>query len=440
MLNISEEELDFANDLLDFIHQSPTPYHAVSSMQKQLKKFGFKELKFTDEWDLQIRGKYYITQDNGTIFAFILNSTSIKDLFFRIITGHTDSPSIRIKPSANMVVEKNYLKLNVEPYGGLIVNTWLDRPLSLAGRLFLKGENAFSPITKLINIPEAVAVIPNLAIHFNKEINKGIEINKQKELTPLIANVEFTDENSNKRDYLLEKLSDYLHIDKEQILNFELHLYSTQRGTIAGWDNEYIISPRLDNLSMVHASLNALCNSTGTSGINMIAAFDHEEIGSNSRSGADSTFFSNLLEKIVYSLNGGRLDFFNTLKKSFVISADLAHALHPNKTDVNDPTNRPVLNKGPVIKLNSNQKYATDHYTASVYQSICKDGGIPYQNFVVPSDMTAGSTLGPVLSSQLDLTILDIGNPILAMHSINETGGVKDHSYIYESFLKFFEV
>ena len=431
------KQKEFAKDLINFIYDSPTSFNAVNTSKKLLNKNGFEELILNEKWNLKVGGKYYITKNSSALVSFVINSDNIEKEGFRIISSHSDSPSFRIKPNAEMSVENTYLKLNTECYGGPILNTWLDRPLSVAGRVVLKGENVLRPLEKIVNINKPICIIPNLAIHMNKTINDGYSLNKQKDMLPLVG---LLNESLEKDNFLLNTLSKELNISKEDIIDFDLFLYEFEKGSLIGQNEEFISSSRLDNLSMAHASIHAIIDTKGNYGINMVSVFDNEEVGSSTKQGADSNMLLNILEKICLSLGKDREEFFNALYSSFMISADLAHAVHPNISEKHDPTNRPVMGGGPVIKMNANQSYTSDAYSISIYKNICKEADVSYQEFVNRSDERGGSTIGPISSNHIDIPSVDIGSPILAMHSIRELGSVDDHYSIYKTFSKFYEI
>lgn len=428
---------DFAKDLLDYIYDSPTSFHAVETSTELLEKNGFKEVKLNEKWNLKVEGKYYVTKNSSALIAFTINSNNIEKEGFRMIASHSDSPSFRIKPNAQMSVENTYLKLNTECYGGPILNTWLDRPLSIAGRVVIKSENILNPEEKLVNLRKPICIIPNVAIHLNRSINDGYKYNKQKDMLPLVGLINDALEKDN---FLLKEIAKELKVEVEDILDFDLFLYEYEKGCLMGINEEFISTGRLDNLSMAHASLNALINTSGRHGINLISIFDNEEVGSSTKQGADSNMLLNILERICISLGKTREEFFTSIYSSFIISADLAHGVHPNMAEKHDPTNRPVLGKGPVIKINANQSYTSDAYSASVYKSICKEANVKYQEFVNRSDERGGSTIGPISSTHIDIPSVDIGSPILAMHSIRELGSILDHYSIYKTFATFFKV
>lgn len=426
----------FAKNLIDYIYNSPTAFNAVKTSKDLLIKNGFKELKLNEKWKLDVGQKYFITKNGSSLIAFVVNSDNVQE-GFRIIGSHSDSPTFRIKPNSEMTVEDTYLKLNTEGYGGAILSTWFDRPLSIAGRVVLKSEDTLSPKEEIININRPICIIPNLAIHMNRSVNDGYKFNKQKDTLPLVG---LLSENLEKDDFILKEISKELNINKEDILDFDLYLYEYEKGSIIGPNEEFISSSRLDNLSMSHASLHGLINSKGKKGINVVAIFDNEEVGSSTKQGADSNMLLNLLERICISLKKDREDFLTSIYSSFMISADLAHALHPNIVEKHDPTNRPIMGGGPVIKISANQSYTSDAFSVGVYKSICEKSGVKYQQFVNRSDERGGSTIGPISSTHLDINSVDIGSPILSMHSIRELGSVDDHYNIYRTFVEFYQI
>ena len=431
-----KKELDFAKELIDFIYESPTAFHAVDSIKKILDSNGFTELKEEDRWELKKSGKHYTIKNHSALIAFVVGNEKVEDKGFRIIGAHTDSPTFRVKPAAEMTAENHYVKLNTETYGGPILSTWMDRPLSVAGRVAIKGDEVFSPTIKLVNIRKPIMIIPNLAIHMNRDVNLGVELNKQKDMLPLMAII---NEELEKDNYLINAIAKELDIKPSNIIDFDLFLYEFEKGTIMGLNDEFISSPRLDDLAMVHAGITAISKSAISGSTNVMVCFDNEEVGSTSKQGADSQLLSNVLERIVLSMGGDREDFFRAISKSFMISADLAHAVHPNVSEKHDPQNRPLINKGPTIKVSANMKYTTDSNSSSIYAQICSNANIPYQWFVNRSDEKGGSTIGPISSSHLDIKCVDMGTPILAMHSARELGGVLDHTYVTKSFEEFYK-
>lgn len=430
-----DKQLDFAKELIDFIYDSPTAFHAVDNVSKVLKDCGFIELRLEERWELKKGGKYYVTKNDTAITAFQVGNGEISENGFKIIGAHTDSPSFRVKPAAEMTSENHYVKLNTEGYGGAILSTWMDRPLSIAGRVTVKGKDVLNPVTKFLNIKKPILIIPNIAIHMNRDVNKGVEFNMQRDTLPLMALV---NESLEKGNYLINAISKEIGVEVSDIIDFDLFLYEFEKGSIVGLNEEFISSPRLDDLAMVHAGITALTRTEASKGTNVMVCFDNEEVGSTTKQGADSQLLSNILERIVLSLGGDRQDFFRAIAKSFMISGDLAHAVHPNAGDKHDPQNRPLINRGPVIKVSANQSYTTDSNSSSVYAQICKNANVPVQWFVNRSDARGGSTIGPISSSHLEMRSVDMGTPILAMHSIRELGGVLDHTYVTDSFTEFY--
>ncbi len=430
-------ELKFAHELINFLYESPTAFHAVENVKSQLQMAGFIELKEEDSWSLTKGGKYYTTKNGSALVAFTIGTGEIEEEGFKIVGAHTDSPTFRIKPNCEMTSENNYIKLNTEIYGGPIRNTWMDRPLSVAGRVVIKGDNPLFPVHKLLNIKRPILIIPNLAIHMNREANSGFELNPQKDTLPLLAMVT---EELEKENCLVEVIAKELGIKREDIIDFDLFLYEFEKGCIVGLNEEFISSGRLDDLQMVHAGIEAIKDAPISKGTNVMVCFDNEEVGSSTKQGADSDMLANILERILINLGKGREELFRALSKSFIISADNAHAVHPNSGEKHDPTNRPIINKGPVIKINANCAYTSDADSSAVYENICNLAGVPVQKFVNRSDARGGSTIGPISSTHLNIRSVDIGNPTLSMHSIRELAGVKDHAYVMKTFLEFYKL
>lgn len=430
-------EIQLAKELIDFLYESPTAFHAVENVKKELTKNGFKELKEEESWKLKKEGKYFVTKNDSALIAFKVGAGRIEENGFKIIGAHTDSPTFRVKPNPEITAENKYIKLNTEVYGGPILNTWFDRPLSLAGRVTLKGKNPLFPETRLVNINRPILVIPNLAIHMNREVNDGVKLNRQKDTLPLLSMI---NEKLESGKYLINTIAEELKIEVEDILDFDLFLYEFEKGCIMGLNNEFISSSRLDDLAMVHAGITSLVNTQVSAATNVMACFDNEEVGSETKQGADSELLAHILERIVLCLGGDREHYFRALANSFLISADLAHAVHPNNGEKHDPVLRPVINGGPVIKIAASQSYTSDSNSSAVYEEICKKAGVPVQRFVNRSDLRGGSTIGPISSTHLHIRSVDMGTPILSMHSVRELGGVKDHYYCVKSFETFYSI
>lgn len=433
--SVTTDILLSAKKLIEFIDLCPSPYHVVHHCTEKLREAGFKPLSFNTPWDLQKGGKYYVNR-NSALIAFQLGTGEPELEGSRIISSHTDSPCWKVKPLGGLTSEGHYLKLNTEVYGGPIINTWMDRPLSLAGRVVTRSNDTFSPNQQLINIDRPLLVIPNLAIHLNRSVNEGVELNKQTDLLPLAGTL--TDA-LQKENWLLQLLATELGIDSSDILDFDLFVYPYEPGCILGTNNEFISAPRLDNLAMVQASITALCAAPSAPFTQMVCLFDNEEVGSVSKQGAGSPLLRHIFERIMFKLGKNAEEVQMAIYQSFMISADMAHALHPNRGDKYDPVLRPLINKGPVIKVQAGQKYTTDADSGAVYASICENNGIPFQKYANRSDIAGGSTLGNISSTQLDIRTVDIGSPMLAMHSARELAGTVDHWWITESLGAFFE-
>ena len=411
--------IETTEKLLDFIEKSPTAFQAVDEMQKRLTENGFEVLSEKEYWKLVPGGKYLVTRNNSALIAFCIPEKESR--VFHIMASHSDSPSFKIKENPEIKVDNSYVKLNVEKYGGMLMAPWFDRPLSVAGRVIIRRNGGLKE--KLINIKRDLVMIPNLAIHMNREANNGVSYNPQKDLQPLFA-VGNTDRT------LLEIIAEQTGVKKEDIISHDLFLYNRMPGTIWGADKEFVSSARLDDLQCAFASMEGLLRAQNHESIAVHCVMDNEEVGSGTKQGAASTFLKDTLLRITMGLGRTYEEYLMTLAGSFMVSADNAHALHPNYTDKTDPTNHPVLNKGIVIKFNANQKYCTDAVSAAIFKELCTKAGVPYQTFVNRSDIAGGSTLGNISNTQVPMNTVDIGLPQLAMHSPYETAGVKDTEYL----------
>lgn len=411
--------IETTEKLLDFIEKSPTAFQAVDEMQKRLTENGFEVLSEKEYWKLIPGGKYLVTRNNSALIAFCIPEKESR--VFHIMASHSDSPSFKIKENPEIKVDNSYVKLNVEKYGGMLMAPWFDRPLSVAGRVIIRRNGELKE--KLINIKRDLVMIPNLAIHMNREANNGVSYNPQKDLQPLFA-VGNTDRT------LLEIIAEQTGVKKEDIISHDLFLYNRMPGTIWGADKEFVSSARLDDLQCAFASMEGLLRAQNHESIAVHCVMDNEEVGSGTKQGAASTFLKDTLLRINMGLGRTYEEYLMTLAGSFMVSADNAHALHPNYTDKTDPTNHPVLNKGIVIKFNANQKYCTDAVSAAIFKELCTKAGVPYQTFVNRSDIAGGSTLGNISNTQVPMNTVDIGLPQLAMHSPYETAGVKDTEYL----------
>ena len=430
-------ELKFAEKLIDFLYESPTAFHAVESIKKVLDENDFEELKEENRWNIKHEGKYYVTKNQSALIAFVIGKGDVGDNGFKIVGAHTDSPTFRIKPNPEIMVEDNYVKLNTAVYGGPILSTWFDRPLSIAGRVTLKSENPLNSNNQLININKPILIIPNIAIHMNREVNDGFKINRQVDTLPLLGLI---NDKLEKEDYLMNILAEELQVNKEDILNFELGLYEYEKGMLIGMNEELISSGRFDDLWMVYAGIKALVDSRENAATKVMICIDNEEIGSLTAEGANSTLLNNILERIALGLGKDREGYYRTLANSIMISADLAHAVHPNLGDKHDPTNRPVLEGGPVLKIAASGSYSTDSFNGAVFAGVCEAAGVPFQKFVNRSDVRGGTTIGPVTAANLTIPVIDMGAPVLGMHSIRELASVKDNYYTIKAFTKFFSL
>lgn len=424
--------------LLNFLDASPVNYLAVANMEEQLACAGFRKLDAKDAMPAMKAGdQFYVTKNDSSIYAFRIGNKPLAEAGFKIICAHCDSPTFRIKPNPEMLKEGGVVQLNTEVYGGAILSTWFDRPLSIAGRVIIKTSDPLNPATRLLCVKRPLLQIPNLAIHFNRQVNDGVKLSKQKDMIPVIAIVNNALE---KENLLLKLISQELNVDPTEILDFDLYLYDTTPACTFGLNNEFLSAGRLDDLSMAEAGLEALLASGVNDKTQVLAIFDNEETGSGTKQGAGSPFLASIIERVVLAQGGNAEGFYRAVEKAFMVSADNAHAWHPNYPEKFDPTNHPVLGGGPAIKINAAQKYATDADGAAVFAEICRLAGVPSQRFVNHSDVAGGSTLGNILTASLPMRGVDMGAAIWAMHSVRETGSVDDHIYTVKAFTKFFEV
>ena len=415
----------FVKEFLKFIYNSPTPFHAVSNMKKILENKGFKALGEGDNWKLKKGGKYFVIKNGRSLVAFTYNDPNSG---FRMIGAHTDSPCLKVKPNPDKEF-KNFGQLGVEVYGGVLLNPWFDRDLSLAGKVSYL-DHAGKIKSKLINFNRPVAVVPSLAIHLDKSANENKTINKQKDMPPLIG--QFKKGITFKELLLKELKKQKKSTGIKKILDYEMLFYDTQEPALVGLNEEFLTSARLDNLLSCYVGLMGLLGN-GKKHNGLLVCNDHEEVGSDSTVGAGGPFLKSILERIYGS------DFSKMMADSFMISADNAHGIHPNFSDKHDDSHGPIINSGPVIKINANQRYATDSETSAVFGHICDQAKVPYQKFVIRSDMRCGSTTGPITSTLLGVKTIDIGIPQFAMHSIREMCGTDDIWYLYKAFLQFFK-
>ncbi len=426
---------NYIESLLQFMDASVCNFLAVDTIKQMLSKNGYVEKRIEQPLQCQPGDKFFVTKNDSAIFAIKIGSRPISETGFKIITAHSDSPCFRIKPHPEMLSGDRLVRLNTEVYGGPILYTWFDRPLSLAGRVILRGESALKPVTRLLKIDEPILMIPHLAIHFNRSVNEGNALSKQKDMLPILTRIS---ESLSANGLLVNYIAKSLNVAVDEILDFDLFLYNTQPATLTGLNKEFVMSGRLDDLSMAHAAITAIIEATDDDATCISAIFDNEETGSGTKQGAHSPVLSNLLRRIA-ECQGVNFDgFCQAIGRSFMISADNAHAFHPNYAEKYDPTNHPALGGGPVIKINANCKYMTDAHSAAIFKSLCDEAGAPCQYFVNHSDVAGGSTLGNIFTGQLDIEGVDVGNPLLAMHSACETGSTDDHINMIRAFKQFF--
>lgn len=430
--------MDHIKDLLQFLDNSPVNFLATETICQRLVDAGFERLNACEKLDdIKPGRQFFFTKNDSSVYAFRIGSEPLCEAGFHVICAHCDSPTFRIKPNAEMTGEGGIVRLNTEVYGGPILSTWFDRPLTIAGRVIVRSEDVMCPVTKLLHVRRPLLQISNLAIHFNRQVNDGVKLSKQKDVLPILGIINNELEKGN---LLVNLICEELNIEQKDILDFDLYLADTAPACTFGIHDEFISSGRLDDLSMVHAGLKALLLSGEQTPktTQVLAIFDNEETGSQTKQGAGSPFLASILQRIVAAQGGTTEDFYRSIEQAFMVSADNAHAWHPNYSEKFDPTNHPVLGGGPVIKFNAAQKYASDAVSAAVFAGICEKAGVPCQRFVNHSDVAGGSTLGNILASSLPLKGVDMGNPMLAMHSCRETAAVADHLYCIEAFKTFY--
>lgn len=421
--------IDYSNELINFIKASPTSFHAVATMKAYLDKAGFRELREDLEWDLEKTGSYYVTRNDSSIIAFKIGSDS-EDYHFQMTASHTDSPSYKVKAIPELEGPGPYLRLNTEAYGGMIDSSWFDKPLSLGGRVLVQDGARVE--SKLLYLDKDLLIIPNVAIHMNREINAGYAYNRQVDLIPLFST------GALKQGDLDKILAEELGVQTESIVSKDLFLVNRQEGRVWGYENEFVSSPKLDDLQCAFVSLQTFTKGFNPKGINVFASFDNEEVGSNTKQGAMSTFLNDSLKRINGALGYDREAYLRAIAKSFLVSCDNAHAVHPNHPQKTDETNRVFMNRGVVIKESANQKYTSDAFSQAIFKTICKRAGVPVQHFANRSDAQGGSTLGNLSNIQVSLHAVDIGLAQLAMHSSYETAGSMDSLYGIQALTEFY--
>lgn len=410
--------------LFHFIENSPTAFHTVKNCEDILKEQGYVQLKENQEWEIKPSGKYYVTRNDSSLIAFSVPEGEFKG--FHIAAAHSDSPCFKLKECPDIEVEKTYTKLNVEPYGGVVYSSWLDRPLAVAGRIITKDGSI------LVNMDKESLIIPNVAIHLNREINKGFSYNPQTDMLPLMGLT------SGKKTYL-SHVAKECNVSEEEIYGHDLFVYVRQKPVYGGVNREFILAPRLDDLQCVFGIVNSMAETVSKKYINVCAVFDNEEVGSNTKQGAGSTFLEDVLMRMAECFYLGKGAMMQKLDESFMISADNAHALHPNHPEKADPTNRPGLNGGIVLKYNAAQKYTTDGVSAAMVKRLCEEAKVPVQTYANRSDEPGGATLGNIAISHVSIKCADIGMPQLSMHCSVETTGSEDTVYLVRFMNRFYE-
>jgi aspartyl aminopeptidase len=422
---------EFNQGLCAFLDQSPTPYHAVATMKHVLMQHGFKALSEADIWGPLPAGRYVVTRNDSSIIAFVLANSALAETGIQMVGAHTDSPCLKVKPKPEKV-RQTLAQLGVEVYGGALLNPWFDRDLSMAGRLSYEDSSGQICQT-LVNFEAPVAVIPSLAIHLDREVNQNRSVNPQQHLPPVLCQLEDGD----KLDFraLLEQQCRQQHpdLDVGKVLDYEICLYDTQQAAVTGLSGDFISSARLDNLLSCYVGMQAVLAAEGKRSA-LLVCNDHEEVGSQSSSGAQGTFLQSVLQRLTQTQE----NYQRMMERSMMISADNAHAIHPNYPDRHDAEHGPVLNHGPVIKTNANQRYATSSETSAVFRQLCAQLDVPVQDFVVRTDMACGSTIGPITASTLGVRTLDIGVPTFAMHSIREMAGSRDATMLSQVLSAFY--
>lgn len=418
-----------SKDLAQFLEGSPSCFHAIENMKNILSEEHFEQLQENRKWHVQPGGRYFVTRNSSSLIAFTVPEHGFKGM--RIIASHGDSPTFKIKENPELETDSHYIRLNVERYGGMLCAPWFDRPLSVAGRVIVKDPDSGTFVSRLVNIDRDLVLIPNLAIHMNREANNGYKYNAQKDMLPLYGDL-------TAKGTFMKTAAEAAGVSEEDILGHDLFLYNREKASIWGASEEFISCGRLDDLQCAFASLKGFLAGDRQEYMAIHCVLDNEEVGSSTKQGAASTFLYDTLTRIHDCLGFTREGYLIHLADSLMISADNAHAVHPNHTEKADPSNRPYLNRGIVIKFNANQKYCTDGVSAAMFRDICKTADVPVQTFVNRSDMAGGSTLGNISNTQVALNTVDIGLPQLAMHSPYETAGVKDTEYLIRAAREFF--
>ncbi len=428
---------ELVQDLLNFIDASPSPWHAAANIGQRLQQVGFENLLETGKWDLRPGGRYYVIRDDSSLVAFVIGNKPLSETGYKILGAHTDSPGLRIKPRPASVTD-SMVRLGVEIYGGPIIATFSDRDLSLAGRICYKTD-AGMLASQLVLFDQPLLRLPNLAIHMNRKVNEeGLKFHRQNELPLILSTVADQQISSTYFNRMLEQVAG---VEAARILGWELNVYDTQKGAFWGDDRQFFADSQLDNLASCHAGLMAMLNEDSLNGENTIvcAFFDHEEIGSESLKGAGGCFLEDVLERMSISLDLNRDDFKRALARSFMISADMAHAYQPSFPNAYEPDHKVIVNKGPVIKVNANLRYSSESISEAMFIHWCQQAGVAWQHYSHRTDIGCGSTIGPIVSTKLGVRSVDIGNPMWAMHSVRESAGVQDHCDLVKVLNCFFQ-
>lgn len=431
-MNKRQDAKDFAKKYLAFLKKATVPYTVVLTLEETLKTAGFEELKMDAIWKVSSNGKYYIKPYDTVLIAFSVGKEMHQLNRFKIVGSHIDSPGFKLKPNADM--KKNgYHRLNIERYGGVNNNTWLDRKLSLAGKVMLKSDNVFEPEKRFFDFSDSYLMIPNLAIHRNRKVNEGVELSVQKELLPILGQ---TKDDETFMTYLAEKLN----VSESDILDYDINVYVNEDGAISGRGDEFIMAPRQDNLSMAYTSIQSIIESESDHGINMAVCFDNEEVGSLSKQGAMSQLLGSVMERIFLAYDKNKEQYLRVLPHSFMISADGSYAVHPHRDDKNDPTNLCKMNSGLTVKISASRNYSTDTETAAIFKQLCEQADVPVQDYVNHADVRGGKTIGSIVESLIGVKGVDVGPAMLAMHSAMEYVGVEDLYDAYRVFKHFYRM
>lgn len=422
--------MNYTEGLFRFIEKSPTPFHVIDNMKRELEEQGYKQLLEREEWKLEQGGKYYVIRNGSAMVAFRVPKGTFGG--FQIVASHSDAPCLKLKENPELWSEQAYVRLNVEKYGGMICSTWFDRPLSVAGRLLVKSEEGVA--VKLVQIDKDLLMLPSLAIHMNRDINTGYDYHAQKDMLPLYGMG-----TKGEKESFMDRIAREADVKEEDILGSDLYVYNRMPGSVWGSEDEFISIGKLDDLECVYSSMTSFLSAEEYDRIPVHCVYDNEEVGSSTRQGAASTFLADTLERIQEALGGSVSDYRRLIAGSMMLSADNAHAVHPNYPEKACPSNRPLVNQGVVIKFSGNQRYTSDGVTAAVFRRICEKAGVPTQVFTNHSDIAGGSTLGNISALQVPVPCVDIGLPQLAMHSSYETAGVKDLEYMITAMKGFYE-